>query len=134
MDVKSIAKKNGLSESLVTEVLQKFPQGTLQFLLNLLAHKQLNEVGGDVIGGDVTEGNDVTPPEPVPVDNTILDVIIQKYLPLIINQYLPNLWKQYGPQIIQFVQNNLVTILNTFGPQIAQMIAQLFLNNLKKKQ
>lgn len=136
MDIKSISKKTGLTELLLTAVVTEFGEGALQFLLDVHAHKTKQML----VAGDVIEGTDVTPPDPTPdpipdpVDNSILEVIIQKYLPLIIHQYLPNLWKQYGPQIVQFVQNNLTTILNTFGPQIAQLIAQLFLNNLKKKQ
>ena len=130
MNIKSIAQKTGLPETLLTDISTKFGEGALQFLLDLHAHKSKLATAGDVISGDVIEGNDVTPPDPTPVDATLLDVIIQKYLPIIINQYLPNLWKQYGPQIIQFVQNNLAAILTACGPQIAQ----LFLNNLKNKQ
>ncbi len=127
------AARNGFSVSFIVELIQKFGPAVLQFIMSVFNHQQASlrmrmAAGagtGDVVSGDVlVEG----------VDSSVLDVIIQQYLPIIINKYLPTLWTQFGPQIMQFIQDNLPALFDKFGPQIVQLILQLFLNNLKAKQ
>ena len=124
------AARNGFSVAFIVEVLQKFGPTLLQFIVDVFARHQtsLRMRGmtgtGDVLTGDVVEG----------IDTAFLDVIIQKYLPVIIEKYLPTIFAQFGPMIMEFLKNNMQYVFEKFGPEIIQMILQLFLNNLKQKQ
>lgn len=112
------AARNGFSISFIVEILQKFGPAVLQFLLSVFTHHQASlRAVGDVIPGNVIEGTDVTK-----IDASVLEIIIQQYLPLIIQKFFPSIWTQFGPIITQFLQNNLQTIMDNYGPLIVQFL------------
>ncbi len=115
------AARNGFSISLVIEVLQKFGPALLQLLVDVFAHKQaamrVGEGTGVIIPGNVVQGDNV-----LGVDASLLNVLVEKYLPLILEKYTPAIWTAFGPLIIQFVETNLQTILDKVGPQLMQLL------------
>lgn len=115
------AARNGFSISLVIEVLQKFGPALLQLLVDVFAKKQtslrMGEGTGVILAGDVVQGDNI-----FGVDSSLLNVLIDKYLPVILEKYAPNLWAAFGPTIVQFVENNLQLILDKFGPQLLQLL------------
>lgn len=115
------AARNGFSVSLVIEVLQKFGPAILQLLVDVFAKKQaalrFGEGAGVVLTGDIVQGDNV-----LGVDASLLNVLVEKYLPIILEKYTPNLWAAFGPVIVQFVGNNLQMILDKFGPQLMQLV------------
>ena len=128
------AARNGFSVSLVIEVLQKFGPVLLQLLVDVFAHKQaamrmaMGEGAGVIIPGDVVKGDDV-----LGFDASLLNVLVEKYLPIILEKYAPTIWTNFGPVIVKFVESNLQTILDKFGPQFVQLILQLLVSKVQNK-
>jgi hypothetical protein len=128
------AARNGFSISLVIEVLQKFGPALLQLLVDVFAHKQaamrmaMGEGTGVILPGDVVQGDNV-----LGIDASLLNVLVEKYLPIILEKYTPAIWTAFGPIIVQFVEANLQTILDKVGPQLMQLILQLFLSKVQNK-
>lgn len=88
------ALRTGFSRELVTEIITKFGPLILEFLVNLTNKQKMKAISGDVIVGE----------EVGILDISIIEMLIQKYLPLII--------EKYGDHIVQFiltwVVNNLL--------------------------
>jgi len=126
------AARNGFSISLVIEILQKFGPALLQLLVDVFVKKQaamrMGEGTGVIVPGDVVQGDGI-----LGVDASLLNVIIEKYLPMILEKYAPAIWTTFGPIIVQFVESNLQTILDKFGPQLMQWILQSFLSKAQNK-
>jgi hypothetical protein len=95
------AVRNGLSVSLVVEILQKFGPGLLQFVVNWLQGKNMKMAGESVV---VPSGGPLVPG----IDTSVIDVIIQQYLPIIMQQLLANVnWQQLIQAIIQAIISNI---------------------------
>ncbi len=126
------AARNGFSISLVIEVLQKFGPALLQLLVDVFAHKQaalrmgVAEGTGVILNGEVVQADSV-------FDASLLNVLVEKYLPMLLEKYTPTIWTAFGPIIIKFVEDNLQTILDKFGPQFVQLILQLLVSKVQNK-
>jgi len=99
------AARNGFSVSFVVEVLTKFGPTFLGFLVSLIAKKNSMNFAAtnDVLTGDI-----------VGIDSSVIEVLIEKYLPQIIEKYLPVIIEKYSGQIMQFV---IQMILNAIKPK-----------------
>lgn len=98
-DILSIAveaARNGFTPTLILEILMKFGPGVLELLLNIF--KKQNAKFGEVITGDVITGDQVNT-----IDISLVETLLQKYVPL--------LMEKYGDQIIQAM---LEWIINHF--------------------
>lgn len=95
------AARHGITVPLVVEILQKFGPRVLELLVTLLNRYRLMGVAGDVLPGQVVEG----------VDAAMIDVIVDKWLPLIVQKYLPMIMEKYGEQLIKWVIDFLLNSL-----------------------
>ena len=94
------AARQGLSVSLIIEVIDKLGPDFLRLIVDILSAYRLKQahksVAGEIIPGPIwNPGADI--------NSSILDVLIEKYLPIFINQVLPVLLEKYGQQIIQAI-------------------------------
>ena len=96
------AARQGLSVTTVVDILTKLGPKLLDLLISVLNKMKMMGVAGDVVGGDVVQG----------VDSAVVDVLVEKWLPVIIQKYLPMIIDKYGPQLIQFVIDFLLKSLN----------------------
>jgi hypothetical protein len=86
------AARNGLSIQLVVEIFTKFGPAILQLLVDFLNKKKMQtQFAGEIVDGPVN----------VAVDSTLIDLLVEKYLPVIIQKYLPMIMEQYGAQLVQ---------------------------------
>jgi hypothetical protein len=99
------AARNGFSVAFVVEVLSKFGPTFLEFLVSLITKKNSMNFAAtnDVVNGDV-----------IGIDASVVEVLIEKYLPQIIEKYLPVIFEKYSGQIMQFV---IQMILNAMKPK-----------------
>jgi hypothetical protein len=96
------AVRNGLSVSLVIEIVQKFGPGLLQFIVNWLQSKSFKKLGAS--GSSVVVNGPVIPG----VDTSLIDIIIQQYLPVIMQQLMANVdWQTVIQAVIQAIINNI---------------------------
>jgi len=107
------AARNGFSVAFVVEVLTKFGPAFLEFLVSLFAQHQAMRMAatGEVLTGDVvTNGGDLIQG----LDAGVIQILIEKYMPMIIEKYLPVLLEKYGDQLMQFF---VQLILNALKPK-----------------
>lgn len=88
------AVRGGFSKDFVTEVLSKFGPLLLEFLVNLLNKNKMKLA----MSGDIVVGEEVGV-----IDASILEVLIQKYLPVIVDKY--------KDQVVQMLVNWLADFL-----------------------
>lgn len=98
--------RQGLSVSTIVEVTEKCGHGTVQLLVDVLGSKRLMSARRGFTG-EIIQGEIVTPSGDK-FDESIVDVIIQKYLPVLIEKALPIILEKYGEQIIQAILDLLL--------------------------
>lgn len=87
------AMRSGFSVAFVVEIVQKFGPVMLEFLLNLLNKQKLLAASGEVVVAD----------EVGILDASIIETLLQRYLPVIL--------EKYGDQIIKFILDWVVNNL-----------------------
>lgn len=99
LDLVIEAMRGGFSKDLVIEVLAKFGPAILEFLVTLLNKKKMAFASAENASGNVADQLAGF------LDASIIEVLVQKYLPMIMEKY---------------------------GEQIVQMLVEYILNSLKK--
>lgn len=91
--------QNGFSVGLIVEFIQKIGPGLLQLLVDMLSNRTMAMDGGEV----------VVPHEWINAqqfglfDGSIINSLLEKYLPVLVEKYLPLLVEKYGNLFVQLV-------------------------------
>jgi hypothetical protein len=88
------AVRGGFSIQLVIDVITKFGPAVLEFLVNLLNNRKMNVAGTEMSAVDFS---------------AIIDLIVQKYLPVILDKYGPQITKVLTSLILDFIKNVVTT-------------------------
>jgi hypothetical protein len=90
------AVRGGFSKDFVAEVLSKFGPLLLEFLVNLLNKNKMRLA----MSGDVVVGEEVGV-----LDASILEVLIQKYLPVLLDKYKDQVVQMLVNWLSDFLKN-----------------------------
>lgn len=91
------AVRSGFNRELVVDILEKFGPLVLELLVNMFNKKKMHMTAA-AAGGPVVVADEISV-----FDASIIETLVQRYLPQLIERYLPMLLEQYGDRIVQWV-------------------------------